>query len=86
MGILSWIVLGLIAGALAKLIMPGDQRGGCVLTTLLGVAGALVGGFIGQSLGYGGVQTFSLGSLLWAILGSLLLLLVFGFLFKKRRP
>jgi uncharacterized membrane protein YeaQ/YmgE (transglycosylase-associated protein family) len=84
MGILAWIVLGLIAGALAKLVMPGDQRGGCIMTTLLGVAGALLGGFIGQALGYGGVETFSLGSLLWAILGALLLLLIFGFLFKKR--
>ena len=84
MGILAWIVLGLIAGARAKLIMPGDQPGGCILTTLLGVAGALIGGFIGQSLGYGGVQTFSLASLLWAVLGSLLLLLIFGLLFKKR--
>ena len=55
MGILAWIVLGLIAGALAKLIMPGDQRGGCVLTTLLGVAGALIGGFIGPVLIDGGV-------------------------------
>lgn len=84
MGILSWIVLGLLAGALAKLIMPGDQRGGCILTTLLGVAGALVGGFIGQALGFGGVETFSLGSLLWAVVGALLLLLVFGFFFNKK--
>jgi uncharacterized membrane protein YeaQ/YmgE (transglycosylase-associated protein family) len=85
MGILAWIVLGLAAGAIAKLLMPGDQRGGCLLTTLLGVAGALVGGFIGRSLGYGGVETFSWVSLLWAVIGSFVLLLVFGLLFKKRR-
>ena len=85
MGILAWIVLGLAAGALAKLIMPGDQRGGCLLTTLLGVAGALLGGFIGRSMGYGGVDAFSWSSLLWAILGSFLLLLIFGLLFRKRR-
>ena len=84
MGVLAWIVLGLVAGAIAKLVMPGDQRGGCLLTTLLGVAGALVGGFIGRQLGYGGVETFSWGSLGWAIIGSLVLLLVFGFLFKRR--
>ncbi|MGH7549571.1 MAG: GlsB/YeaQ/YmgE family stress response membrane protein [Gemmatimonadota bacterium] len=84
MGILAWIVLGLVAGVLAKFIMPGSQRGGCILTTLLGVAGALVGGFIGQALGFGGVETFSWGSLLWAILGALLLLLVFGFFFNKK--
>ena len=85
MGILAWIVLGLLAGGLAKLIMPGRQRGGCILTTLLGVAGAVVGGFIGEALGFGGVRQFSLGSLFWAILGALVLLLVFGFFFNKEK-
>ena len=84
MGILAWIVLGLVAGALAKLVMPGDQKGGCIMTTLLGIAGALVGGFIGRALGYGGVEEFSLGSLLWAFIGALLLLVIFGLLFRKR--
>jgi uncharacterized membrane protein YeaQ/YmgE (transglycosylase-associated protein family) len=83
MGVLSWIVLGLLAGMLARLIMPGRQRGGCILTTLLGVAGALVGGFIGRQLGYGGIEEFSWVSLGWAILGSLILLLVFS-LFRRR--
>lgn len=83
MGILSWIVLGLVAGALAKLVMPGDQRGGCLLTILLGIAGAFVGGFIGERLGYGGVQDFSWASLGWATLGALLLLFVFGFFFNR---
>jgi uncharacterized membrane protein YeaQ/YmgE (transglycosylase-associated protein family) len=85
MGILSWIVLGLLAGMLAKFIMPGDQRGGCLLTTLLGIAGALLGGFIGRALGYTGVEDFSWASLGWAILGSLVLLLVFGALFGRRK-
>ncbi|MDX1660186.1 MAG: GlsB/YeaQ/YmgE family stress response membrane protein [Gemmatimonadota bacterium] len=84
MGILGWIVLGLLAGAIAKLLMPGDQRGGCLLTTILGIVGALVGGFIGQAMGYGGVQEFSWASLGWAILGSFLLLLVFGFFFNEK--
>lgn len=84
MGILAWIVLGLVAGALAKLVMPGDQKGGCIMTTLLGIAGALVGGFIGRALGYGGVEEFSLVSLLWAFIGALLLLVIFGFVFKKK--
>lgn len=84
MGVLSWIVLGLVAGAIAKWIMPGDQRGGCLMTTLLGIVGALLGGFIGRSLGYGGIESFSWTSLGWAIIGSLLLLLVFGFLAKRR--
>jgi uncharacterized membrane protein YeaQ/YmgE (transglycosylase-associated protein family) len=83
MGVLSWIVLGLLAGIVARLIIPGRQRGGCILTTLLGVAGALVGGFIGRQLGYGGVEQFSWASLGWAVLGSLILLLLFG-LFRRR--
>lgn len=84
MGVVSWIVLGLLAGMFARIIMPGRQRGGCVLTTLLGVAGALVGGLIGQLAGFGGVQTFSLASLAWATLGALVLLVVFGSVFNKR--
>jgi uncharacterized membrane protein YeaQ/YmgE (transglycosylase-associated protein family) len=85
MSILAWIVLGLVAGAIAKQLMPGDQRGGCLLTTLLGIAGALLGGFIGNALGYGDMETFSWGSLLWAVVGSFLLLLVFGLLFGRRK-
>ncbi|MFN2420267.1 MAG: GlsB/YeaQ/YmgE family stress response membrane protein [Gemmatimonadota bacterium] len=83
MGVLSWIVLGLLAGMIARLILPGRQRGGCILTTLLGVAGALIGGFIGGLLGYGGIEEFSWASLGWATLGSLILLLVFG-LFRRK--
>jgi uncharacterized membrane protein YeaQ/YmgE (transglycosylase-associated protein family) len=85
MGVLAWIVLGLVAGAIAKLLMPGDQRGGCLMTLLLGVAGALLGGFIGRAMGFGGVDEFSLSSLGWAILGAFLLLLIFGLIFRKRR-
>lgn len=84
MGILAWIVLGLVAGAVAKLLMPGDQRGGCLLTTALGIGGALVGGFIGGALGYGGVEDFGWASLGWATLGAFILLLVFGFFFNNR--
>jgi uncharacterized membrane protein YeaQ/YmgE (transglycosylase-associated protein family) len=51
MGILSWIVLGLVAGALAKFLMPGKDPGGCIITMILGVAGAMIGGFIGSRLG-----------------------------------
>lgn len=85
MGILAWIVLGLLAGAIAKLIMPGDQPGGCLMTTILGIAGALIGGFIGRSMGYTGVEAFSWASLGWAVLGSFLLLLIFGLVFRNRR-
>lgn len=83
MGIVSWILLGLIAGALAKLIMPGDDPGGIIVTILLGVAGAFVGGFIGAQIGFGGVGSFSLGSLATATGGALLLL--FGYRQVKRR-
>lgn len=82
MGILSWIVLGLIAGVLAKLIMPGKDPGGLFVTILIGIAGALVGGFIGAQLGFGSVSGFDLRSLGLAIGGSLLLLMAYR-MFKK---
>jgi len=74
MGLLSWLVLGLLAGVLAKWLMPGPDGGGLVLTTLLGVAGAFVGGFIGSLLGVGSVRGFNLGSVAIATGGALLLL------------
>jgi uncharacterized membrane protein YeaQ/YmgE (transglycosylase-associated protein family) len=77
MGILSWIVFGLIAGVLAKLIMPGDDPGGCIVTTLIGIAGAVVGGYIGTLLGFGGISGFDLRSFLVAVGGALLLLLIY---------
>jgi uncharacterized membrane protein YeaQ/YmgE (transglycosylase-associated protein family) len=83
--VLAWIVLGLVAGAIAKLLMPGDQRGGIILTTLLGIVGALVGGYIGRAMGYVSTEVLSWGSLLWAIVGSFLLLLIGGLLTRKRR-
>ena len=74
MGIASWIVLGLVAGVLAKLLMPGKDPGGIIVTTVLGVAGALVGGFIGTQLGFGNVSGFDLRSLAIAVGGAILLL------------
>ncbi len=74
MGILSWILLGLVVGLLAKWIMPGPDPGGLVITILLGVAGAFVGGFIGSLIGLGDVSGFNLGSLALATGGALLLL------------
>jgi uncharacterized membrane protein YeaQ/YmgE (transglycosylase-associated protein family) len=82
MGILLWIVFGLIAGALAKFLMPGKQGGGIILTTLLGIAGAVVGGFIGTKLGFGDVNSFDLGGMALAVGGALLLLVVWGFVRK----
>ncbi len=74
MSILSWILLGLVAGALAKFLMPGDDPGGLVTTTLLGIGGAFVGGFIGTAVGFGSVQDFSIGSVITATGGAFLLL------------
>ena len=74
MGILAWIVLGLIVGALAKWIMPGPDPGGIGITILLGIAGALVGGFLGSTLGIGAVTGLNFGSILLAVGGALLLL------------
>ena len=61
MGIFSWILLGLIAGALAKFIMPGKDPGGIFVTILIGIAGAIVGGFLGSFIGLGKVESFDLG-------------------------
>ena len=77
MGIISWIIMGLIVGALAKWIMPGRDPGGFIVTILIGIAGAFVGGFIGSLIGLGTVTGFNLGSLLLAIGGSLVIL--FGY-------
>ena len=83
MGILTWIVFGLIAGALAKLIMPGNDPGGIIVTILIGIVGAVVGGFIGTQLGFGGVTGFNLGSFVVAIIGALVLLLGFRLLRQR---
>jgi uncharacterized membrane protein YeaQ/YmgE (transglycosylase-associated protein family) len=78
MGILSWIVLGLIAGALAKLLMPGKDGGGWLITMALGIAGAFVGGYLGTALGVGGSATgINLGSIVTATVGAFILLLVY---------
>ena len=77
MGILSWILLGLIAGALAKWAMPGKDPGGFIVTTLLGIGGAFVGGFIGSLFGRGGVNDFSIASILTAMVGAIVILFVY---------
>lgn len=74
MGIIAWIVFGLIAGAIAKLIMPGDDPGGFIVTIIIGILGAVVGGFIATALGFGAVSGFNIGSFLVAILGAIILL------------
>jgi uncharacterized membrane protein YeaQ/YmgE (transglycosylase-associated protein family) len=85
MGILSWIVLGLVAGFLAKLLMPGSGPSGLILTILLGIAGAVVGGFIGSHfLGVGDVAQFDLWGLALAVGGAVLLLFLYGVLQKRK--
>jgi uncharacterized membrane protein YeaQ/YmgE (transglycosylase-associated protein family) len=77
MGILTWILLGLIVGFLAKLVMPGRDPGGVIITILLGIAGALLGGFVGSAMGLGGVDGINGGSILLATLGAILLLAIY---------
>ena len=75
MGILGWVVLGLVVGALAKLVMPGDDPGGIVVTALLGIVGALLGGFLGRALfGAGLGDFFDLRTWVLALVGSLIVL------------
>jgi uncharacterized membrane protein YeaQ/YmgE (transglycosylase-associated protein family) len=83
MGIISWIVLGLLAGALAKYLMPGKDGGGFIVTTLLGVAGAFVGGWVGSLIGVGTVGTLSIASVITATAGAFLLLFLYNFFTKK---
>lgn len=78
MGILSWIILGLLAGAIAKWIRPGKDPGGCIVTILIGIAGAFLGGWIGSMLGLGTVDTFNIRTLLLAILGSVIVLWLYA--------
>lgn len=77
MGILVWIVFGLIAGALAKFVMPGRDPGGIIVTILIGIAGAVVGGLIGTQLGFGTVTGFNIRSMAIAVGGAILLLFVY---------
>jgi len=77
MGILTWIILGLVVGVIAKLIMPGKDPGGFIITIILGVAGAFVGGFIGQFIGFGPVTGFNIKSLLLAVGGAVILLIIY---------
>lgn len=85
MGIISWIVVGLIAGLLAKLIMPGDDPGGIIVTTLIGMAGAVVGGFIVSILGGVGATGFNIWSILVATLGAVILLAIYRLFVGQRR-
>ncbi len=77
MGIFAWIIFGLIAGAIAKLIMPGKDPGGFIITIIIGILGAVVGGWIGTALGFGDVSGFNFGSFVIAVLGAIVLLILY---------
>jgi uncharacterized membrane protein YeaQ/YmgE (transglycosylase-associated protein family) len=85
MGIMLWIVFGLIAGALARWVIPGQQPMGILLTIVIGVVGAVVGGFIGTQLGFGDISGFDMRSMLLAIVGGILVLVVYG-AFARQKP
>ena len=81
--IIAWIIIGLVAGALAKFILPGDDPGGLIVTILIGIAGAFVGGFLARAIGLGG------GGWIWSIIvatiGAIILLAIYR-LVVGRRP
>jgi len=82
MGILSWILFGLVIGIIAKVLMPGRDPGGFIVTILLGIAGALLGGFVGRAMGfYGEGQT---AGWIMSIIGAVLLLLVYRMMARRR--
>ncbi|WAB83447.1 GlsB/YeaQ/YmgE family stress response membrane protein [Microcella daejeonensis] len=86
MGIIAFLLLGLIAGAIAKLILPGRQGGGWLITLVLGVVGALLGGFLGSVIFGEGIDGFfDLGSWLLAIGGALIVLVIYGAVTGRKR-
>ncbi|EAR6533964.1 GlsB/YeaQ/YmgE family stress response membrane protein [Salmonella enterica] len=81
MGIIAWIVFGLIAGVIAKLLMPGRDGGGFILTCVLGIVGAVVGGWLATMFGIGGsISGFNLHSFLVAVVGAIVVLVIFRLL------
>lgn len=82
MGILSWILFGLVIGIIAKLVMPGRDPGGFIVTILLGIAGALLGGFIGRTMGFYGTDQGA--GWLMSILGAIVLLALYRMVVRRR--
>lgn len=81
-GIIGWIVIGLLAGGIAKLLMPGKDPGGCIVTILLGIAGALLAGFLGRAIGWYGAGDGA--GFIAAIVGAFLILLVYRLVLSRR--
>jgi uncharacterized membrane protein YeaQ/YmgE (transglycosylase-associated protein family) len=84
MAIIGWIIFGLIVGAIARFLMPGKQQMGLLMTALLGVAGSFVGGYIGSLVSGRGLDTAEPAEWIGAVLGSLLLLFLYGVTAKKK--
>ena len=82
MTVLSWILFGLVVGIVAKLLTPGRDPGGFILTTLLGIAGALIGGFVGRALGFYGPNQAA--GFVMSVLGAIILLLIYRFISRPR--
>jgi uncharacterized membrane protein YeaQ/YmgE (transglycosylase-associated protein family) len=82
MGILGWILFGLIVGALAKLVMPGRDPGGIIVTMLLGIAGAVLGGFVGRALGWYGEGEAA--GFVMSFVGAVLLLAIYRMAIRRR--
>lgn len=83
MGLGSWVLMGLLAGVVAKFLLPGKDPGGCVVTVGIGIAGALLGGLLATYLGFGGISGFDVRSFVIATLGSFVLLLILRVLKRK---
>jgi uncharacterized membrane protein YeaQ/YmgE (transglycosylase-associated protein family) len=82
MGIIAWILFGLVVGVIAKLLMPGRDPGGFIVTILIGIAGALLGGFIGRAMGFYG-ENEGAGWII-SILGAVLLLGIYRMMVRRR--
>ena len=85
MGIIGWIVMGLIAGAVAKLILPGKQGGGWIITIILGIVGAFVGGFLGNLIFGLDISGFNFETFLTAVVGAIIVLLIYGLVTRGSR-
>jgi uncharacterized membrane protein YeaQ/YmgE (transglycosylase-associated protein family) len=87
MGIIGWILLGLLAGIIAKAVLPGDDPGGIIVTTLIGIAGALLGGLIARALDLGDPidEFFDLSTWIAAIIGAIVLLLIYRLVVGRMR-
>ena len=82
MGILAWILFGLVVGVIAKLLMPGRDPGGFIITILLGIAGAMIGGFVGRAMGFYGPNEGA--GWLMSILGAVILLALYRMMARRR--